>query len=264
MKVETWRQFAEITIQTNDLDPTYVFLHAAMRDKGEDWATKFAIHYLCFYDLGGAVTTADSCSQEGFWEFVAAHFHQFRRGTERRHSRGDIGQSYITNLASKGTPAEIWPWMYATTYQGLVEVFKKHFVGCGFGPYFLWKVLDFQERIWERPIKLTLKEAVKNCPDDPRKCAAILWPGVEFQDVMEFVTEYISQFKAPPSYNRQCSYQEAETILCMLKGYFITKTHTIGDDIESKYEQLKNKPEYHQYLPPRQNWAQYERATLVP
>jgi len=52
--------------------------------------------------------------------------------------------------------------------------------------------------------------------------------------------------------------------LCMLKGYFITKTHTIGDDIESKYAQLKNKPEYHQYLPPRQDWSQYERATLVP
>ena len=263
MKVQTWRDFARLTIETNDLDPTYVFLHAARKDKGDDWATKFAMHYLCFYDLGEAVTVADACSQDEFWAFVAKHYDKFKRGTERRHSRGDVGQTYIFNLAQCGTPEQIWNQMYVPTYTGMVERFKKHFQGCGFGPYFLWKVLDFQERIWERPVKLTLDDAVKWCPDDPRKCAKILWPGIAFKDVMEFVATYISTFPAPPNGNRPCSYQEAETVLCMLKGYFITKTHTIGDDIESKYAQLSNKPEYLRYLPPRLDWSQYERHPLV-
>ena len=51
----------------------------------------------------------------------------------------------------------------------------------------------------------------------------------------------------------------------MLKGYFITKQHTIGDDVDSKYKQLKDWPEFHKFLPARQDWgALYERATLVP
>lgn len=264
MKVSTWREFAKITIETNDLDPTYVFLHGAKQDKGEDWASKFALHYLSFYDLGGAVKAAEYCNQENFWEYVIEHFDKFKRGTERRHSRGDIGKTYIKNLADIGTPEFIWGEMYATTYSGLAIKFKRHFANCGFGPYFLWKVLDFQERIWGRPILLSLEEAVCYCPDDPRKCARILWPEKHFHEVLALVTDYISQFKAPPTYDRRCSYQEAETVLCMLKGYFITKTHTIGDDIESKYEQLKDMPDMLKYLPPRLDWTQYERAFVAP
>jgi hypothetical protein len=48
----------------------------------------------------------------------------------------------------------------------------------------------------------------------------------------------------------------------MLKGYFITKTHTIGDDVDSKYEQLSAYPEFLKYLPPKQDWSQYERGSL--
>lgn len=263
MKISTWRQFAKVTIETNDLDPTYVFLHAAKAEKGDDWATKFALHYLCFYDLGEAVMAADTVEQADFWKYVKTHFPKFKRGTERRHTRGPQGEAYIHELSKKGTPLEIWDRMYSPTYSGMVHRFKEEFQGCGFGHYFLWKVLDFQERIWERKITLSLAEAAKYCPDAPRKCALILWPGMEFEGVIEVVADYIYEFPAPPGGNRMCSYQEAETILCMLKGYFITKSHTIGDDIDSKWDQLKNFPAYLQYLPPKQDWTQYERAALA-
>lgn len=262
MKISTWQDFARVTIQSNDLDPSYVFLWNAKRDKGDEWAARFIIHYLLFYDLGGAVRAAELTSDATFWKYVRRGYDDFRRGTERRHFRADLGMKCVANMSDKGTPTQLWDAMYETNYTGLTQVFKKSFVNCGFGPYFQWKVLDFQERVWERPIILSLAEAVKYCPDDPRKCAKILWPEKDFDRAISDVSDYISQFMAPPSGNRPCSYQEAETVLCMLKGYFITKTHTVGDDVDSKWSQLSTYPEFLKYLPPKQDWSQYERSAL--
>jgi hypothetical protein len=262
MKVSNWRDFAKITIETNDLDPSYVFLYNARKANGNDWATKFAIHYLCFYDLGEAVKAARCSTQSTFWEYTVGNYQIFQRGTERRHSRGAKGLEFITNLARHGTPMDIWDKMYAPNYDALIKTFKTNFHGCGFGPYFVWKVMDLQDRVWGRPIHITLEDAVKHCPDDPRKCAKIIWPELHFHDAMEIVTDYVRKFKAPPSFDRPCSYPEAETVLCMMKGYFITKTHTIGDDVDSKYKQLAQYPDLLQYLPPKQDWSQYERGPL--
>jgi hypothetical protein len=262
LKVTNWRDFAKITIETNDLDPTYVFLYNAKKANGNDWATRFAMHYLCFYDLGEAVMAARSSTQETFWDYTMANYPIFARGTERRHSRGQLGLSYIANLARRGTPEELWKEMWAPTYNQLIQKFKENYQNCGFGPYFVWKVMDFQDRVWGKHIDLTLDAAVRYCPDEPRKCAKIMWPELQFYDVMEIVTDYIKRFPAPPGYDRMCSYAEAETVLCMLKGYFITKTHTIGDDIDSKYKQLARFPELKQYLPPKADWSQYERGAL--
>ena len=49
----------------------------------------------------------------------------------------------------------------------------------------------------------------------------------------------------------------------MLKGYFITKTHTIGDDVDSKYDQLRDWHDFHRFLPPKQDWSHYVRAYTV-
>ncbi len=261
--VSTWQKFAEVTILTNDLDPSYEFLYKARSLKGEEWSERFIVHYLCFYDLGGAVACADKTTADTFWPYMFEGYSSFPRGTERRHTRGDGGLRFLQNLSLHGSPHSIWTTMWAPTYTELVKVFKDKFAGCGFGPYFIWKVLDFQERVWGRPISLSLAEAVKHCPDEPRKCAAILWPHLPFVEALEKVTYYIHRMPAPPSFNRPCSYQEAETVLCMLKGYFITKTHTIGDDIDSKYLQLHRWPELQELLPPQENWSKYERCTLV-
>lgn len=261
--IQTWQDFARVTIQTDDLDPTYVFLYNAKAEKGNDWASRFTIHYLLFYDLGGAVTVADATTQTTFWPYVLANYDRFPRGTERRHNRGDNGYKQTKNLGKKGDPLDIMGDMWSHTYTGLVTKFHTTFANCGFGPYFIWKVLDFQERIWGKPITLSLQEAVKYCPDDPRLCAAILWPDMSFREVLEIVVEEISQYDAPNG-GRKCSYQEAETVLCMLKGYFLTKKHTIGDDVSSKYKQLREYPNYLKYLPPAADWTKYERGVLVP
>lgn len=263
MWIRNWMEFAKATIETKDLDPTYDFLYAVKKEMGHEWATRFTLNYLCFYDLGGALAAANQTTEENFWEYTLDNYTKFPRGTERRHSRGEVGLRYIKHLAVKGSPLQLWGKMHADNYTDLVRAFQRDFQRCGFGPYFVWKVMDFQDRIFGRPISLSIEEAIKYCPDDPRKCAAILWPSMRFGEVLELVTQFIQQFTAPGEPNRNCSYAEAETLLCMLKGWGITKTHVIGDDVESKYEQLREWPDFARFLPPLVNRKMYERSPTL-
>ena len=251
-------------METHDLDPTYDFLFAAKQDQGQDWLNRFSLHYLMFYDLGGALAAARDTEEANFWAYVQDNYDDFPRGTERRHSRGVVGRLYLENMVTKGTPRGIMRDMYSPSYSGLVSVMISRFKSCGFGPYFIWKVMDFQDRIYERPVRLSLLEADKYCPDEPRRCANTLW-DMPFPHVLSFVAGSIKDMPAPGAPDRTCDLPEAETILCMLKGWGVTKTHTIGDDVDSKWEQLRKFPEFHKYLPTKQDWSKYERpATLDP
>src|SRR5215471_11546823 len=98
MLITNWKQFAKATIETHDLDPTYDFLYAAKMNLGEEWATRFALNYLCFYDMGGAVAAAEQTNGDTFWEYMLDNYVSFPRGTERRHSRGVLGLNYVQNL----------------------------------------------------------------------------------------------------------------------------------------------------------------------
>lgn len=258
--IETWYDFARVTVQTKDLDPTYDFLWNARQEMGDNWADRFALHMLMFYDLGGAVAAAQQTNEHNFWEYVLDNYTAFPRGTERRHSRGTLGLGYVTELSKRGSPTKLLGKMTGEYYTYLVKTVERDFKGCGFGPYFIWKVLDYQERCLGRAIYLTLDECLKYMPAEPRKCAATLWPHTSLRVVVDGVRKAIYNLPAPGSPDRLCSYQEVETVLCMLKGYFITKTHTIGDDIDEKHEQLRKWPEFLKFLPPKQDWSQYVRV----
>lgn len=267
MLIQNWRDFATETIRVHDLDPTYDFLYAAKQEKGVEWASRFALHYLMFYDLGGAARCANSCDDDGFWDYITHGYFLFKRGTERRHSRGKLGETYVGNLRSKGTPTQILERMHMPIYADLVKKVDRDFKGCGFGPYFIWKVMDFQDRIFERPIRLNLEDALKYMPDEPRKCAASIWPNRSLKETLIKVTGHILHlpFQAPGVPNRPCQFAEAETVLCMLKGFFLTKSHTLGDDLASKHDSLKDFPDLLPLLPPQLDWSFYERpATMDP
>lgn len=265
MLIQNWRQFADITIAVHDLDPTYDFLYQASMVYGEDWSDRFMLHYLMFYNLGGAARAANGSTDDSFWDYVTNGYHLFKRGTERRHFRGELGSKAIGNLRKHGPPSEIIRDMYAPTYTELIKLFQTKFAGCGFGPYFIWKLMDLQDRVYGRPIRLNKDEALKYMPDEPRKCAATLWPHKALSSSLTDVTAFILNlpYKAPGMPNRQCGYAEAETVLCMLKGFFITRTHTIGDDVASKHKQLADFPDLLALLPPNQDWSCYERPEAL-
>jgi hypothetical protein len=265
--ISNWREFTIATVLTHDLDPTYDFAWSITTQYGPKWRDRFLLHYLMFYDMGGAVECADQAGHSDFWDYVRDGYKDFTRGTERRHSRGDIGWGYVENLRQHGDPTQILDSMYHNDYGLFVKKMEREFKGCGFGPYFMWKVLDLQERVRSMRIDLTLDQAIKYMPEDPRKCAKSLWPDRSLKDVLVGIARFMREMGlvAPGKPNRLCGFQEAETILCMLKGYFITKTHTIGDDLESKYNSMMPYPKYVLHLPTRSNWSDYERpATLDP
>ena len=94
-------------------------------------------------------------------------------------------------------------------------------------------------------------------PDEPRKCAKAIWPHLSIEQSLIKVRGMMRGLEAPGAPGKECGYAEAETVLCMIKGFFLTKTHTIGDDVDEKHAQLKDHPYLLDLLPPKQDWKQY-------
>lgn len=229
----------------------YQVLVEARDSFGDAWVKRYCLNMLLFYHAGQAARAAE---EKWSFSYLEYDFHNLLRGPERRYYRGVQGTNALRRLAGLGlSPEQAFDAMVAPTYTKLVHLFTKgKFQGCGFGEYFIWKVLDLQTRVFGREITLSLDEAGRHLPSEPRKCAEAIWPGLRFTQVLEEVTGYIQQFPLPFGLMEgYCSYQEAETILCMLKGAFLTKSHKIGDDIEHKRVALEGWPTLQSFLPPR-------------
>jgi hypothetical protein len=259
--IDTWQKFADIHILDKEIDPLYEFLRSVNPDHGPFWVDRFILHLLMFYDVGGAVKCASSSDHLNFWTYVKEGYDGFPRGTNRRHSRGDLGRAYMDNLSTRGDPTEILEGMYAPTYTGLVNQVDRYFKGCGFGPYFIWKVMDFQDRCLRRPVDITLAEAVKYLPDEPRKGAMLVFPGLSLGEALSRISEHISQYDAPGIPSRKCGLPEAESLLCALRGY-VKGTYHHGKDLEERHRQLAGFPYLLKYLPPIPR-REYVRSALV-
>jgi hypothetical protein len=258
--ISRWDDFARLTVQTGDLDPMYDMMAKARQIKGDRWINRYALHFFMFYDAGGAARCANDDTP--FWSYVTNGYHLFRRGTERRHFRGDNGKTAVVSIQLKGEPEAVWSRMSAPTYTNLLANINQNFQQCQIGPYFAWKAMDILDRCLGFPVILTRAEAVKGIPDQPKECAKAVFPHLSLGDALDTVVDAIKDLPAPGVDNRNCGYSEAETVLCMLKGYFITKTHTIGDDVDEKHEQMKDFPDLCELLPTKQNWSKYERGPL--
>jgi hypothetical protein len=254
--ISTWQEFAEVTIRSNDLDPMYDVIYGIRQDYGWDVAARFSLAFTTFYHAGfAAKVMAENPSD--FWGYMLDNYWTAPRGTERRHFRGANGETWLRNIAELGPPEEILKKWHRPTYSYFLDAITPR---CGYGPYFAWKLLDIYERCLGMPMRITLEEAVKYMPDEPKACAKALWPDVSFPYVVAEITNYISQWKAPPGRDRPCSYQETETILCMIKGFFLTKSHVVGDDIAEKRASLKDFPALVSYLPEPVKESDYGRA----
>lgn len=247
--ISNWREFCDQVITTDEIDPLYGFAVKATADKGPLWGNRFVLHLLTFYDVGGAVEAANLTSEGSFWDYVISNYDSFPRGTNRRHSRGDLGKQYVINCEKIGPPSVFLEQAWAPNYSALVKVFQNTFHGCGYGPYFIWKVMDYQDRVLGRPVQLLLHDAVRYMPDEARKGAALLWPGVPLADVMTKMVQYMWKYEAPGLPTRKCGYSEVETMLCALRGYY-NDVYVIGEDITERRKQLKMYPQFVRFLPP--------------
>lgn len=247
--IDNWRDFAYVTVKTNDLDPMYEVLVKARAVKGDEWVKRYCMNMLLFYHAGQAYQAAE---EKWTWSYLQYDFHNLLRGTERRYYRGKQGTNALERLVGLGlSPEAAFDAMWAPTYTGLIKLFSSgKFAGCGFGEYFVWKVLDLQTRVFDREISLSLDEAGRYLPNEPKKCAETIWPDKRFTETLSMVVDFISPLELPFGRGGQCGLQEAETILCMLKGAFLTRKHKVGDDIEDKRVALAGTPLV-DFLPPR-------------
>lgn len=255
IQVNTWQEFARETIRINDLDPTYEMLRNARKEYGDEWVARFCLHMLMFYHVGEAEVAANLDGVE-FWKHVEDNYETCKRGTERRHFRGANGRAAIASLkpAFLTAPGSALRAFYRPAYPDLYRAVAGG--ATGFGPYFIWKWADYLQCVFDLPIDLTM--AHKFMPDEPAKCAKKYWPDLTLKQALDTVVDEIKQYPDPFSKSRPCGVSEAETILCMMKGYFITKSHRIGDDLLDKYKALGDSPLRH-YLPPKQDLAQWSR-----
>lgn len=268
-QISTWQRFAEVTIKTNDLDPMYSVIYGLNKTKSRKWMGLFIMTFLLYYDAGQATKLADECEDLKLFKYfdhlkyIAKDLPSFmKRGTERRHMRGENESKALEKLASFGLePWDLLLEMYpdisvGRSYTAFYNWMTTEFSGTQFGPYFIWKLYDIFNVCLDMPISLNSAEAIKYMPDEPKKAALHFFPTFEndpfvFPKGLMKVTDYIGQFDHPVVPGRKCGLAEAETVLCMMKGFFKTKTHTIGDDIEDKLRQLVGHPELIELLPPR-------------
>jgi len=245
----------------------YSVIYGLNKTKSRKWMGVFIMTFLLYYDAGQAAKMADDyVSKSNVWPYFAwlqelaadPRLPKMKRGTERRHMRGENERKALEKLASFGLePWELLMEMYGgdlelhhfppVTYTWLYKNMTTRFSGTQFGPYFIWKLYDIFNVCLGMPISLSMAEAAEYMPDEPRKAAEHFFPTFEIGLLR--VLRHIEQFDHPVAPGRKCGLAEAETVLCMMKGFFKTKTHTVGDDIEDKYQQLIAHPELQRLLP---------------
>lgn len=234
----------------------YDLIYRGRQLYGEQWAYRYVMHFFMFYDAGGAAAAA--AHKGSFWQYCEDTYSTARRGTERRHFRGDKGWQAMLAFQRMGSPSQVWN-LSANSYDMLQASIKFYWAGTQTGPYFAWKAMDLLDRCLGHEVSLNLNGAAQFMPDEPRKAALTLWPNRSIKESLVLVRYMISDLPAAGAPGKFCGFAEAETVLCALLGRH-KGSYKFGSDIDRRHEQLKDYPDLLALLPPKQDWSQYVRT----
>lgn len=233
--------FGKLLLDSNDLDPVYVTLWEAglppMRQR------KWLLAYWCFYDMGTASWMVD---QPNYWIAMnkAASSKEYPRGKERRHFRGKNATDSVEYLRYWGVEELFEPFVNGRC-KTAHEVMKIVNNWVGFGPWIAFKVADMVERLQISNTPFTTKDIFLY--DVPSKGAEILASRCKKkfsnstdcdQWAVTYLVNKLSEYMAPPTYDREFGAQEAETVLCKWKGY-LKGTYHVGEDIQACKKSLR-------------------------
>jgi len=250
--------FARDLVITDELDPMYIVMH---RITPHELKLRFVTHFFLFYDAGEAAMCMTD--PRPFWDYVDYGYKVFKRGTERRHFRGEKGLRAIKVLRQSRTLDELWDRIYGHNMTTMASFIEAHMKGAQLGPYFQWKAMDILDRVFDDKVELTLKEAVKYLPEEPRKCISAIWPHLSLATALEEVTSWIDDIPAPGARSRNCFYSEAETVLCAING-FLKGSYKFGQDLERRHKELEPFPELRRLLPDPIVTKNYEHSLDAP
>lgn len=253
------KQFARDLVMSGELDPPYVLFYNLQMVKSAEWIDVAVMHYFLFYDLEGAVKAADEVNPVDYWQYILDRLPTLKRGKARRHFRGEAAQTAICRLKT-GSVCHTLERMYKPTY-ALLALYMGAYSGCQIGPYFTWKLMDIFDRCLGREVQLSLNAAVEYLPDVPRKAVKQFFPGKLVADALQEVVSWIDDLSAPGVPTRNCSYAEAETVLCAMYG-MNKGTYKFGSDLIHRRGELKNFPQYAMLLPIPREWNHYDGRRL--
>jgi hypothetical protein len=229
--------FGRALVSSGDLDPVYILL---VESNLEGLRLKrFLLAYWCFYHLGTASWIVD---QKDFKEAMmkAAKSKDYKRGSERRHFRGENAINSVRFL-NRNTVAGLFKPLLKE--QTAISCMWKVESWVGFGPWIAFKVADMLERLdlvyieFEiNSLKLfsspklgafALRDRIRKSVTDDEACE---W-------AIDIICNRLKKLKAPPWEDRPIGIQEAETILCKWKSYIGGRYH-IGEDIQFVHKSL--------------------------
>jgi hypothetical protein len=236
-----WLNFTKAIVQTGDIDPTYYAFNGIRNDIGEKDVKKMLVSMLMFYDIGVACQLTETPDNK-YWDKVVDIYPGCRRGSERRHFRGDNGRKSIESIKPYGSPDQFWDAMYAKDYISIRNKFKNI---SGFGDYFIWKYADYCDRVFGMPVDMS--GAIKFLPGEPREGSKIIAEEMGLSDISNFeaTIKYCLDecgkidLIAPPIFERPVGLLEIETCYCMYK-HTVNGNDYVGHDILDKHNVLEN------------------------
>ena len=231
-------EFGTHLLDSGDLDPVYVALHALQLPKRQ--LERWLLAYWCWYDCGVASYLSEREGKQ-FWtvmrsaalnETTAPSGGRWLRGRERRHARGAQAVRMVDELAQRhGAPENFAAHLDIDRKWTCREVMDYAGANYLFGPWISFKVADMAERCLGSAV--SFDEASTFMFRDPTEAALMLWrertrqppnalPKSKDHVIREVVGYLEGQFghrAAPPRDDRPVGLQEVETILCKWKSH---------------------------------------------
>lgn len=228
-KKDLWPNFLSFSkqlIETEDLDPTYVFLYKAKQQGILDTPQlkRWLMAYWLTYHSG---VCSKLCLLEGvdFWNCLLENQKKWPRGTERRHFRGESAVNALCWFrVALPKPEGGVDYLGSGDY---CKVARRVMSWPLFGPWIAFKAADMLERVLDVPIDFSGCDL--SMYKSPLEAANRLDPGGNVKGVVSRTIKELSNYKAPPSYNRPIQLSEVESCLCK-HGSHLKGQYPIGKD----------------------------------
>ncbi len=242
--MQAWEECSLKLIQTKELDPVYNLVVYARDTLGLDWAERFCMAHLMFYNVETSITLADVKS-EHFWHRVLQGYPDWKRGQERRHYRGASGLQSIDSLRiarPEGTFRTAWSPDKPLTYKMISKFINMQYKG--FGSYFTLKWADFVDVLYKGCVDYSVLLNPAYLFEGSVKGLLSIWPDRPLHESLLEIRDFISKHYEPFQGYRLCGLSEAETVACAYRTYYVKNTYKFGWDINNLRTTLTNHPSY--------------------
>jgi hypothetical protein len=238
--------FGRDLIITEDLDPLYVGVFNAALSRSD--LAAFLLTYWMFYNAGFSAMTVDRLRAAGagaYWEAIArAAGDLTRRGTERRHFRGQKAVNAVATLSSwyADGPEEAVDYIASPDYTGISRftgIMERAQKWPQFGPWIAFKAADMIDCCGYNAVDSTGCDlAMYKTPvagaELYAQLSAVAPHNVVRYAVNELELEYIDLY-APPKFGRRVGIFEIETVLCKTKSAAGGHYHLGKDTVEIRH-----------------------------